>query len=144
MFTMLAAAKTVIQGIPMSHISIGLSAYVLLVALSAFYKPKKFREAIHEFLNSGSAIIRIGAILCFFIAFIILNTHWTVKVWSDRSIMTVLGYLIVLKGIILFLSPDLVRRMANKILQTDKSVYIVAVVSLIIGLGTGYLGIWIY
>lgn len=135
--------QKVIYGMPMSHISIGLSILLLILILPAIYDPKKFRTAMEEFL-ANNVNIRISGIFALFIAFLILNTHWTVKLNSTRSIMTVVGYLLLLKGIIRIWFPGWVKTMCRKFLQKDANIYILAAIGLVFALGIGYLGIWVY
>jgi uncharacterized protein YjeT (DUF2065 family) len=135
--------KTVIQGLPMSHIAMGLAVLILLSVLPAFVNPKGYRRAMEELFANNWAV-RATGILALFIAFFILNTHWTVKLNSTRSIMTVLGYLLVLKGVVRVWFPGFCRTMVTKFFKNDLNTYILATLGLIIGLGVGYLGIWVY
>lgn len=137
-------ATNVIQGIPMSHISLGLAIFCLIIAIPAFYNAKKYREAFEDFFNSGNASIRIAAILYFAIAFVILNTHWTIKLSSNRSIMTVLGYLLALHGVIWMWFPSFTRKQVIKFMQNNSMLYAVAGVLTLVAIGLGYLGIWVY
>lgn len=140
---MLAVTK-VISGIPMSHIALGLSVVCFLYALPALIEPKKFREALEEFFNLHNAAFRLAAFFHLLVAFLILNTHWTVKLSSTRSIMTVVGYLLLIRGILWLWFPDFVKWTSKKIILKENGVYVIAFVSLLLGAGFGYLGIWVY
>lgn len=144
MFPLLEVTKKIIQGIPMSHIAIGLAVLCLLFALPALFEPKKFRAALEEFFNGGSALMRVTALFHLLIAFLILNTHWTVKLDSSRSILTIIGYLILLRGIIWLWSPSAVKQLQHKFMQKNSSVAVIAILGLLFAIGFGYLGIWIY
>lgn len=136
--------KTVIQGIPMSHIAIGLAVLIFVFTLPAIFDPKKFRHSIDEFFSAGNAVLRTAALFHFLVAFLILNTHWTIKFSSTRSIMTVLGYLLLLRGIVWIWFPDFVREKARKFLQKEYSVYVMGFAGLAFTVGLGYLGWWVY
>lgn len=136
--------KTIIQGIPMSHIALGLAVLVLVFTLPAIFDPKRFRQSIEEFFSAGNAVLRVTALFHLLVAFLILNTHWTIKLSSSRSIMTVLGYLLVLRGIAWIWFPDFVREKAKKFLQKDSSVYVMGFFGLVFAVGLGYLGWWVY
>jgi len=138
------ATKTIIQGIPMSHIAIALSVMVFMLIIPALVEPKKFREALEQFFNSSTAVIRLAAFIHLFIAFLILNTHWTIKFSSTRSIMTVIGYLLLLKGIVWFWFPAYICEIKLKLLRKKWALYAITAVGLIFALGFGYLGIWVY
>lgn len=127
----------------MSHIAMGVSVLILLIVLPALVNPKAFRRVMEEFFSNDLAV-RASGLVALFIAFFILNTHWTVKLNSTRSIMTVLGYLLVLKGILRVWFPGFSRKMVTKFFKNDSGVYLLASLGLIIGLGVGYLGIWVY
>ena len=128
----------------MSHIAMGLSLLFLLILLPALFDPKKFKAAVEEFLSLGNGAIRMTAFIPFFIAFFILNTHWTVKLGSSRSIMTVLGYLLLLKGLVRFWFPSYSHKMIKKFLANDKFYYAGVAIGLVVALGIGYLGVWVY
>lgn len=143
MFHMLAT-KTVIQGIPMKHLALFLGLIALIMVIPALLNPKKFREGIEEFANSGNGLFRLGAALHLLIAFLIINSHWTIKFSSDRSIMTVIGYLLALRGILWMWFPGFARSMMKKMVRTDAGVYVMALVGILFVVGMGYLGFKVY
>ncbi len=128
----------------MSHIALALGILVLILVLPILYSPKKFRSVMEDFLNSGNATLRILAFGELLVAFIILNTHWTIKLDSNRSIMSVLGYLLALRGIIQMWFPAFVRQKTIKWLQKDLYIYVVGGIGLLVGAGLIYLGNWVY
>lgn len=144
MIPLLAASKTVIQGIPMSHIAIALSIASFMFVLPALLEPKKFREAMDEFFRGGHALLRLAAFAHLFVAFLILNTHWTFNWDSGRALMTGIGYLLVLRGLLWLWAPGWVTNMSRKFLQKEWGVYVVAFVGLIFAVGFGYLGLWVF
>lgn len=147
MFEMLAVKK-VINGIPLSHLALGLSVMSLIFVLPALFDPKKFREAMVEFFSGSNALIRTAAFIHLFIAFLILNTKWSIKLNTGKntllSIMSIFGYLILARSIIWLWFPDFVKNKARKFLSKESSVYIVAFLGLLFTFGLGYLGIWVY
>ncbi|GEM_PF-6910400 len=136
--------KTIVYGIPMSHIALGLSALCFLFVIPAIFDPKKFRQNLEEFFNAGNSLLRVAALFHLLVAFFIINTHWTIKFSSTRSIMTVLGYLIFLRGVIWLWFPGFVREKARKFLQKDYSIYVMGFLGLVFAVGLGYLGLWVY
>ncbi|MBI4995186.1 hypothetical protein HZC21_06150 [Candidatus Peregrinibacteria bacterium] len=139
-----AAGKIVMQGILTKNLAIGLSVLILLMVLPALFDPKKFRAAVDEFLNAGNAAMRLNALYLLLIAFLILNTRWKLNFKSWNAVLGVIGYLILLKGIIRFWFPELSRNIIRKWMHKDYGVYLMAFIGLIIALGLGYLGIWVY
>lgn len=141
MHAMLAAT---IQGIPLSLTAIWIAAIMLIMILPAILDPKKFKAAVNDFLNGGDSLMRVTALFCFLMAFLILHRRWTVDFSSNRSIMAVLGYLIALKGVIRFWFPGFSRKMIHKFINSQYGFYIGTFLGLVIALGLGYLGIWMY
>lgn len=146
MFSMLTAAagKTVIQGMLTKNLAIGISVLMLLAVLPALFDPKKFRSAVDEFLNAGNAVMRLTGLFLLLVAFLILNTRWKLNFQSWNAVIGVLGYLILLKGIIRLWFPEVSRNIIHKWMHKDYGVYLMAFFGLIIALGLGYLGIWVY
>lgn len=144
---MLATTK-VISGIPLSHLALALAVLSLLFVLPALLEPKKFREAMEEFFSGSNAFIRTAAFIHIFTAFLVLNSRWSIKLDSWRnflwSIMAILGYFILARGIVWFWFPNFVKNKSRKFLQKESFVYIMAFVGLLFAFGLGYLGIWVY
>lgn len=136
--------RTIIQGIPMSHLALLLGVLVLLFALPALFQTKKFRAALDEFFGAGHALIRLAALFHFLVAFLILNTHWSINFNSDRTIMTVVGYLIGLRGVVWLWFPGWASQMAHRFLQKEAHVVAMGAVALLLAVGFGYLGLYAY
>lgn len=140
----LLASTRIVNGLPMSHIAIGLAFIALVFLLPALFAPKKWKEACENFLKSDDAVFRVAALFHFIIAFFILNTHWSISLKSSRTIMTVLGYLLLLRGILWIWVPGWVKNMGRKFLAKEWSLYLMIFFGLVFTLGLGYLGIWVY
>lgn len=136
--------KTVIQGILTKNLAIGLAVLILLAVLPALFDPKRFRSAVDEFLNAGNVVMRLTGIIILLIAFLILNTRWKLNFQSWNAVIGVLGYLMLIKGIVRLWFPELSRNIIRKWMHKDYGVYLMALFGLIIALGLGYLGIWVY
>lgn len=136
--------KTLIQGIPMSHIAIGMAVMTLMIVIPALFNPKKFREGMSHFFDSGDTTLRVANLSSLLVAFLILNTHWTIKLTSTRSIMTVIGYLLLIRCFIWMWFPEKARMMMKRVLHSDTGFAIMRVLMVIFCLGFGYLGIWVY
>lgn len=111
--------------------------------IPAIVRPKKFFEAMDAFLNSGDTTLRIAALVNFLIAFLVLNTRWSIK-GDVRSIMAVFGYLLVLRGIVWLWFPSFFRNMMKKALHSEYGLYVMTFFGLVFALGMGYLGWWVY
>lgn len=138
------AVRTVTSGIPLSHLAIGLSLMGFIFVLPALFDPKKFREAVLEFFGSNHVFMRIVALFHLLVAFLILNTRWTLNWNSKQSILVLVGYLILLRGVMWLWFPEFVSKMARRFLQKEWFVPAMSVVGLLVMAGIGYLGIWVY
>lgn len=138
------AGKIVIQGILTKHLAIGLAVLILLMVLPALFDPKKFRSAVDEFLNAGNVVMRLSALFTLLLAFLILNTRWKINFSSWTAVLVVIGYLVLLKSVVRLWFPEFSRNMVRKWMHKDYGVYLMAFLGLVIALGLGYLGIWVY
>lgn len=143
MFSMLAP-QIVLQGIPMKHLALFIGFIALVISIPALFNPKKFREGVEELVHSGNGFFRLGAVVHFLIALLIINTHWTIKFNSNRSIMTVIGYLLALRGVLWMWFPGFSRGMMKKMVRTDTGVYVMGFVGLLFAAGMAYLGFKVY
>jgi len=143
MFNMLAVTKTITNGIPLTHIAFAFSAWCFIAILPAIFDPKKFREALDEFFSSSNAVIRLSSMVHFFLAFLILNSKWSLNLKDalTLTIMTGFGYLLLIIGILWFWSPILIKVTIRRILQKEASIYVLAVLGILMGTGFGYLSI---
>lgn len=147
MFPTLAVTR-VINGISLSHLAIALSVLSFTMVLPALLEPKKFREAVEEFFSSSNALIRTAAFFHLLVGFLIINSRWSITFdsWKNFlwSLMAILGYLMLARGIVWLWFPNFVKNKSRKFLQKENSVYIMAFVGLLFAFGLGYLGIWVY
>lgn len=79
----------------------------------------------------------------FFLAFLILNSKWSLNLKDalTLTIMTGFGYLLLIIGILWFWSPILIKVTIRRILQKEASIYVLAVLGILMGTGFGYLSI---
>lgn len=128
----------------MSHIAFGLAALCLTIAVPALFNQKKFREAMAEFFDAPRTTLRGAGFANLIIAFFIFNTHWTVKLNESRSIMTVLAYLLVFRGIMCIWFTDAVRTLGRTFLKKSYSGILIGFIHLALAVGLGYLGRYVF
>lgn len=134
----------VVNGIPMSHVALLLAFLILVFSLPALFAPRKFGKSVENFLAAGDHAMRLTGVLLILLAFFILNTHWTVKLSSNRSIMTVVGYLLALSGVIRIWFPLWTRRMVADCVNKPWCISLAGFIGLALAGGFGYLGLWVY
>ena len=138
------AASTIIQGIPLSHIATGFSLAMFIFSIPVLFDPRKFRAVVEEFLNMGNVIMRIVGIIDLLLAFLVLNTYWRFNLNSPRTFMSVIGYILLIRGIMRIWFPLVTREAIRKILHKDYALYILGVTGFCLALILGYLGLWVY
>lgn len=137
------ATRTVI-GFKISHVAIWLALIALAFALPALLNPKKFKEAMMEFLNANNVVMRIAAMMNFLIAFFLLNTHKGLSFNTPRSFIALAGWLLVARGVMWLWFPDSARSMMKRVVLKPYGTYLMAGLAIVFALGFGYLGIWVY
>lgn len=140
---MTTVAATIISGVPMSHTALALGIVCLLLALPAFFDPKKFKVAMEEFYSAGKPVMRLTAFVFFGVAFFILNSHWSITK-NSRGLLTLLGYLLALKGVAWLWFPGWVSKMKLRWLQKPYVPYLAGVLLFVVGIGLAYLGLRVY
>lgn len=140
--TMLAAK--VINGMSLSHLAMAIAVFYLLILLPALVEPKKYKAAMEEFIGSGNTLIRMASVFYLLLAFLILNTRWTVNFSSSRSIMAALGYLLLIKGAVWLWFPNFARKNIKRLMANKPLWFFAAFFGFVIALGLGYLGLWVY
>jgi hypothetical protein len=99
---------------------------------------KYFKNAIDNMIKS-SGLVLIGGVMALVVGFLIVNSHnvW-VKDWT--VLVTILGWLALVKGVALFLIPQPFMKFAK--LFTAK-VWLFGIFALILGGVFGYFGFYV-
>ena len=119
----MASVSTIAQivGLFMSIVSVG----VLINAAT-------YRQIIEEF-TKNPALCYLGGILALFFGIFILMFH---NAWEDSwaTIITILGWLSVIKGALLIVYPNIYSQLSNWIPKSGKWITYMGVVYLLLGL----------
>src|ERR1700722_10791518 len=110
---------------------------LVIIGLATFVKREFMRDVIKDFI-SHSSIILISATMNIILALLIVLSH---NVWeaSWKVVITILGYLMLLRGLLHVFIPEWVRKMAKKFLNNDLFVYS-GVISFVVGIYLLYHG----
>ena len=109
----------------------------LTVALGAFLNRDYFRNIVKDFYgNAGLAYI--GGFMALIMGFLIVHfhNHW-VGDWT--VLITILGWLALLKGMVIIVFPTHIQRMSETFL-TDTGLKIIPYAALLLGLLFAWLG----
>ena len=114
------------------------SLYFIIVGLALIIRKIRFKLAFKEILDSKSYILFI-AILATILGILMVISHPDfTKDW--RSVITVLAWLTLLKGIAHLFIPEAVTSYKRKILSHYRTYYIVGIICILLGLYLGYYG----
>lgn len=115
-----------------------LAVFYLVIGLGFLINGGYFKKAIDEMMTSH-AVVYLGGIMALVAGFVILSVHnvW-VKDWT--VLITIVGWIALLKGILLFLIPKQLLGLSKIII---KQIWIPAVGAIILGLVFGYFGFYV-
>ena len=110
---------------------------LVIVGLATFIKKDFVREAIRDFIDHAGLLF-ISATFNLILGLLIILTH---NVWevSWRGLITLLGYLILLRGLLHLFAPGWVRRVGRDFIRWDAFIYS-GVISLALGIYLLYHG----
>ena len=108
-----------------------------MMGLGFLINGKYFRKMIDEMMKC-SACMFFGGIMALVVGFLMVTYH-NVWVYEWRVIITILGWLGLIKGVMLFLVPKPFMKFSEKIMKM-KNLNVVAVGALIFGGILGYFG----
>lgn len=110
----------------------------IVIALGIFANEKAIRALGKEMLGSYALIFLFGVVdLVAGIAIVLVHNVWIAD-W--RVIITVLGWIMIVRGALRVLAPDVFRKNATKILRNKHLFTVSAVVIVIIGAVLCYYG----
>lgn len=105
--------------------------YFIVFGLAVLLNPRVFIDAMNDFLGSRGQMLLGGIMALLFGALVVSFHNYYLLGWP--IIITILGWLSFLKGVIYLLSPQSIRRLAVYY-QTEKAIKINGVVSIVFGL----------
>lgn len=115
-----------------------LGLYLLIMAIMMFAKEKKVKVIAKEMCSDPGMMYLSGCItLMIGILLIIVHNIWSAD-W--RILITLLAWIIFIKGVIRTLFPHIAVRGINKIMKKKSSYQAVGVVALLVGIVLCYFG----
>jgi uncharacterized protein YjeT (DUF2065 family) len=119
----------IFQVFSLYYIAVGIG----ILVNSQFYK-KMFEDIIER-----TSILYIGGVIALGVGYLLVAFHntWT----KDLSvIITIVGWLALVKGILIFIRPGLMIALTKAIIGKERSLRIQAIVVIILGLAFSFLG----
>lgn len=110
--------------------------YFIIVALICIFRKRQIEAMSKEFISSKSALA-VSAEISLIFGLVIAIDH---SIWefSWRGLVTLLGYLMILRGILRFAFPNFVKKIASKLM--NGGFWATVIIILIIGIYLTYSG----
>jgi hypothetical protein len=112
--------------------------YFIIVCLAVLFRFKVFQAAYNEIVSSKGHVI-FGGFLSLVIGILVVSSH-SIFVWDWRLLITLLGYLALIKGIWLLFFPETALKFKRSIMENKSVYYIITVIFLLIGVFLAYKG----
>lgn len=115
-----------------------LGAYLVITSISLFLNKKKFKNLMDNLKHNPSAMFISGSI-SLLIGLLIVIAH---NVWEAdwRVAITLLGWIILMKGIVKTVFPQADQRLLTRCMKQNYTYHICSLFSLILGLYLCYFG----
>lgn len=109
--------------------------YLILVGLAVLSRPSNFRNMAAEFARNRGMIM-VGAVITLLLGGAMVTTH---NIWEGWPIIvTVIGWLTLLKGVFYLFWPDVLIKAARAL--SVKTYPVWGIITMLIGLYLGYQG----
>ena len=112
--------------------------YLIIMCLAVLFRFKMFRAVYDEMVSSKGHVIFSG-FLSLIIGILVVVSH-SVFVWDWRLLITLLGYLTLIKGIWLLFFPESALKFKRSIMGNQSLYRIIVVIFLLIGIFLAYKG----
>ena len=112
--------------------------YLVIVSTALMLKADEFKPMMLEMLKNPSLVSFSGILTLIFGILIVVSHNIWVMDW--RVIITILGWLTLLKGIMRLFYPEFVMKKATKCVENKASYNIMMLITLFIGLVLLYFG----
>lgn len=115
-----------------------LSLLYLSIGLGILFNPSHYRQMIGE-MQKSAAVVYIAAIITLVFGFLIVTYH---NVWdlSWAVLITIIGWLALIKGVLLFIIPSAMLRLSQLLANKKNFFLIEGIIVIILGLVLGYFG----
>ena len=110
----------------------------LSIGIGILINPDFYKKLFEGFVENAT-ILYIGGVMALVIGYLIVAFHntWT----ADLSvIITVIGWIALLKGILILIQPKIMIQITKALLKHEKFLKIESILIIVIGLALSYLG----
>ena len=112
-------------------------AYVA-IGIGMLINPDIYKKLFEDFIDNGTALY-FGGIMALVIGYLLVIFH---NVWEMdwHVIITIIGWIALLKGILILVRPKVIIAIAKVFVNNEKALKIEAVIIILIGLLFSFLG----
>ncbi|MFA5947991.1 MAG: hypothetical protein WC806_03395 [Candidatus Gracilibacteria bacterium] len=118
---------------------ISLSIYIFILIIPGLINPNYFRKSYKK-LYSESEYVRILAMFALLFGFLFLSVNY-IPTKNISAIIPIFGYLMVLKGIILFWFPNVAKTKIKFLFASDRTTALWCLLALAVGLALLYVAV---
>ncbi len=114
------------------------SLLYISVGIGILINPGFYKKLFEDFIEN-TAVLYLGGVMALTIGYLILTFHNT---WTGglSVIITIFGWLALIKGILILIQPKIMIALSKAILQKEGILKIEAVAVIILGLAFAFLG----
>lgn len=114
------------------------SVVYVVVGIGMIVNPAFYRKMFSDFIENGG-VLYMGGIMALVVGVLLVIFHntWT-KDWS--VIITIIGWMALIKGVVILILPKAMISLARSILQSNAFMKIEAVIAIVVGVLFAYLG----
>jgi uncharacterized protein YjeT (DUF2065 family) len=114
------------------------SLYYIAVGIGILVNPQFYKKIFEDFIER-TPILYFGGVMALGVGYLLVAFHntWT----KDLSvIITIVGWLALVKGVLIFLCPNLMIAVTKAMIGKERNLRIQAIVVIILGLVFSFLG----
>lgn len=114
-----------------------LGLYLLIIALAMLVNAKNIRALLAE--SNNTSFVFLTGTIALIIGVLLVVTH---NIWEAdwKVLITILGWLTLIKGIVRLFFPEYVLRMTARFVQNSRAYFVIDVILLIVGIYLSYVG----
>lgn len=115
-----------------------IGVYLIIVGVTTFMNIHQFLTYANNLMNDASLLFVTGFFTVILgILMVVSHNIWQ---WNWRVIITIISWLVLLKGISILLCPVTLNKMTLQLFQDENRVYIATVIDFVIGVLLCYFG----
>lgn len=112
--------------------------YLLIMAIALFVNGQKIKPIMSDLVRNPALMFMIGFICLILGLLLVIGHNLWVADW--RVLITIIGWLTLIKGVSRVIYPQMDSKMVNFFLESHSAIYIAALIDLVLGVFLIYFG----